>query len=154
MASDKGLERVLELRQKDEDAAQAKWSESLAAVSACEAQIGKLAQFRALYVDEMAKKSASVLSMNQYLAYEDFISRLDDAAKRQKAVLEGLRQRSEQCRLAFVKARQSRKIIESLLESHRRKRLAEEARAEAKLDDDTVSSKMARIMLDRKDGGW
>ena len=89
MASDKGLERVLELRQKDEDAAQAKWSESLAAVSACEAQIGKLAQFRALYVDEMAKKSASVLSMNQYLAYEDFISRLDDAAKRQKAVLEG-----------------------------------------------------------------
>lgn len=150
MASDKGLERVLELRQKAEDAAQAKWSESLAAVSSCEAQIGKLAQFRALYVEEMAKKSSSILSMNQYLAYEDFISRLDDAARRQKAVLEGLRQRSEQCRLEFVRARQQRKIIESLLQSHQKKRLAEEARAEAKLADDTVSSKMARIMLGRR----
>jgi flagellar export protein FliJ len=152
MASDRGLSRVLELRQKQEDAAQAKWSDSLAAVSACEAQIRKLAEFRALYVEEMSRRTASVLSMNQYLAYEDFIGRLDDAAKRQAKVLDGLKQRAEQCRLDFVKARQQRKIIESLIESHRKKRLAEEARAEAKLSDEAVSAKMARIVLERKSG--
>lgn len=149
MASDRGLERVLELRKKSEDAAQSKWSQSLAAVAGCEAQIQKLSDFRALYVKEMEQKSASILSMNQYLAYEDFISRLDDAARRQTQVLEGLKQRAEQCRLDFIRARQQRKIIESLIESHRKKRLAEEARAEAKLSDDTVSSKMARIMLEK-----
>ncbi|MGN0908044.1 MAG: flagellar export protein FliJ [Succinivibrio sp.] len=152
MASDRGLERVLDLRKKAEDAAQTKWSQSLAAVASCQAQIDKLAQFRALYLKEMEQKSVSVLSMNQYLAYEDFINRLDDAARRQAQVLDGLKQRSEQCREEFIKARQQRKIIESLIDSHRKKRLAEEARAEAKLSDDTVSSKMARIMQARKEG--
>ena len=137
---------MLDLRQKDEDAARAKWSESLAAVSACENQIRRLEDFRAVYLKEMAQKSTLTLSMNQYLAYEDFIGRLDDAVKKQAVVLEGLKQRSEQCRDAFVKARQQREIIESLIESHKKKRAALEARAEAKLTDDTVSSKMARIM--------
>lgn len=146
MASDRGLERVLDLRQKAEDAARAKWSGALAAVSACENQIQKLEDFKGVYLKEMAQKSALTLSMNQYLAYEDFIGRLDDAVKKQSMVLEGLKQRAEQCRDAFVKARQQREIIESLIESHKKKRADLESRAEAKLTDDTVSSKMARIM--------
>ena len=52
--------------------------------------------------------------------------------------------------LLFSRKKQKRrKIIESLLEKHKQERLLREAKAEQKLTDDIVSSKQARLLMDK-----
>lgn len=149
MAQDRGLKLVLDQRKKAEDQAQKAWAQGVQAVSVCEAQLQKLASFKQVYLNEMAQKSAGVTNMTSYLAYQEFIAKLERIAERQEKVLDGLRQRADELRGKYLKTRQDRQIIESLLEKHRKERQAAEARAEAKLTDDVVSSKMARAAIER-----
>ena len=70
MADDRALQKVLELRKKQEDDALAKWAESERQLKIFADQLQKLSSFRDLYIAEMQNSTSSTLDMQKYLAYQ------------------------------------------------------------------------------------
>ncbi|HAH70503.1 MAG TPA: flagellar export protein FliJ [Succinivibrionaceae bacterium] len=149
MADDRALTKVLELRKKHEDDERGKWAESLKQIEAFEAQLNRLDAFKKLYLKELAGQQGKDLSVQHYLAYQGFIDRLDTTYERQQKVLEDLKQRSEILRQNYLTARQDRRIIESLLERHRLAAIKAQNKAEARMNDEFVTARQARLLIEQ-----
>lgn len=151
MADDRALLKVLELRKKQEDDACSKWAESERQLKIFSEQLQKLSSFRDLYIEEMNTRSTKAnYDMQQYLAYQGFIERLDQTYERQSQLYKNMQQRSTTLKEHYLKCHQERQVIESLLEKHRMQRLHAQAKAEAKFNDELVSAKQARILIAKK----
>lgn len=151
MASqDKALLLVLDLRKKEEDAALQQWTDAQNSVISFEKQIEQLVSFQHIYADEMEVKASSAMSMNMYFSYQQFIDKLDKIKIRQEQGLLELKAQEQRAKQNYLKKQQARKIIEALLEKHKKARALKEAKAEQKLTDDIVSSKMARSLIENK----
>ncbi len=150
MAGDHALAKVLKLRQKAEDEALKKWSDSKQQLIAFNAQLDKIQAFRDLYVKEMLDHKDQNMGLQQYLSYQAFIERLDKTYERQQLMLAKLKDESDRLKSCFLKCRQERRIIEALLEKHRIQALTLEARNEAKFADELISIKHARALIDDK----
>ncbi|MGN1281016.1 MAG: flagellar export protein FliJ [Succinivibrio sp.] len=148
MSSDKSLLLVFDLRKKEEDKALEMWTEAKNAVASFEQQIEQLKQFEKIYQNEMAGKSRNGMDMSMYFTYQQFLEKLENIKLRQEAGLVQLKEQEGRARSNYLEKQKQRKIIESLLEKHKRQRLLAEAKAEQKLTDDIVSSKQARILME------
>lgn len=149
MSGDKALLLVLDLRKKEEDSALEMWTDAKNAVINFERQIEQLKQFEKIYENEMTVKSKNGMDMNMYMSYQQFLSKLDKIKIRQEAGLIQLQNQEERAKQNYLDKQKRRKIIESLLEKHKQERLLMEAKAEQKLTDDIVSSKQARLLMDK-----
>ena len=149
MSGDKALLLVLDLRKKEEDSALEMWTDAKNAVINFERQIEQLKQFEKIYENEMTVKSKNGMDMNMYMSYQQFLSKLDKIKIRQEAGLIQLQSQEERAKQNYLDKQKRRKIIESLLEKHKQERLLKEAEAEQKLTDDIVSSKQARLLMDK-----
>lgn len=149
MSGDKALLLVLDLRKKEEDSALEMWTDAKNAVINFERQIEQLKQFEKIYENEMTVKSKNGMDMNMYMSYQQFLSKLDNIKFRQEAGLIQLQNQEERAKQNYLDKQKRRKIIESLLEKHKQERLLKEAKAEQKLTDDIVSSKQARLLMDK-----
>lgn len=150
MSSDKALLLVLDLRKKEEDKALEMWTQAQSAVVSFQKQIEQLKQFEQIYIQEMNVKSNNGVSMTTYMSYQQFISKLDGIKHRQEAGLVELEEQEKRAMANYLEKQKQRKIIDSLLEKHKKQRLLLEAKAEQKLTDDIVSSKQARILMEKK----
>jgi len=150
MSDDKALHLVLDLRQKEEDKALEMWTDAKNSVINFQRQIEQLVQFEQIYVNEMQNKSLNGLDMMTFNSYQQFIDKLAKIKLRQEAGLVQLQLQEVRAKDNYLDKQKQRKIIESLLEKHKRDRLLKEAKAEQKLADDIVSSKQARILMERK----
>ncbi len=148
MAGDRTLVKVLELRKKAEDEALKKWSEAQHQLTAFISQLDKILAFRDLYVKEMLEHKDQNMGVQQYLAYQGFIERLDKTCERQQIMLSKLKEQTESLKDSYLKSRQQRCIIEALIDKHRMQAIKKEAGAEARLSDDLVSSKQARMLIE------
>lgn len=149
MSGDKALLLVLDLRKKEEDSALEMWTDAKNAVINFERQIEQLKQFEKIYENEMTVKSKNGMDMNMYMSYQQFLSKLDKIKIRQEAGLIQLQNHEERAKQNYLDKQKRRKIIESLLEKHKQERLLKEAKSEQKLTDDIVSSKQARLLMDK-----
>ena len=149
MSGDKALLLVLDLRKKEEDSALEMWTDAKNAVINFERQIEQLKQFEKIYENEMTVKSKNGMDMNMYMSYQQFLSKLDKIKIRQEAGLIQLQNQEERDKQNYLDKQKRRKIIESLLEKHKQERLLKEAKSEQKLTDDIVSSKQARLLMDK-----
>ncbi len=147
--SDKALNLVLDLRKREEESALELLIEAQNNVASFERQIAQLKDFEQIYIQEMQSKSQSTLGMGTYLSYQEFINKLELIKERQEAGLVKLKEQENRARSNYLDKQQQRKIIESLIEKHRRERVLAEARSEQKLSDDLVSSKQARILIEK-----
>lgn len=146
---DKALLLVLDLRKKEEDAALQQWTDVQNSVHNFEKQIEQLISFQKIYADEMEVKARTSMDMNMYFSYQQFIDKLDKIKIRQEEGLLQLKAQEERAKQNYLQKQQARKIIEALLEKHKKARALKEAKAEQKLADDIVSSKMARSLIER-----
>ena len=149
MSDDKALLLVLDLRKKEEDSALEMWTDAKNAVINFERQIEQLKQFEKIYENEMTVKSKNGMDMNMYMSYQQFLSKLDKIKIRQEAGLIQLQNQEERAKQNYLDKQKRRKIIESLLEKHKQERLLKEGKAEQKLTYDIVSSKQARLLMDK-----
>lgn len=149
MSGDKALLLVLDLRKKEEDSALEMWTDAKNSVINFERQIEQLKQFEKIYENEMTVKSKNGMDMNMYMSYQQFLSKLDKIKIRQEAGLIQLQNQEERAKQNYLDKQKRRKIIESLLEKHKQERLLKEAKSEQKLTDDIVSSKQARLLMDK-----
>ena len=149
MSGDKALLLVLDLRKKEEDSALEMWTDAKNAVINFERQIEQLKQFEKIYENEMTVKSKNGMDMNMYMSYQQFLSKLDKIKIRQEAGLIQLQNQEERAKQNYLDKQKRRKIIESLLEKHKQERLLKEVKAEQKLTVDIVSSKQARLLMDK-----
>lgn len=147
--SDKALNLVLDLRKREEDDALELLLEAQNNVASFERQIAQLKEFENIYIEEMKAKSKFQLDMSTYLAYQQFINKLETIKERQEAGLVKLQEQENRARSNYLNKQQQRKIIESLIEKHRLERERLEAKAEQKLSDDIVSSKQARLLIEK-----
>ena len=147
--SDKALNLVLDLRKREEDDALELLLEAQNNVASFERQIAQLKEFENIYIEEMKAKSKFQLDMSTYLAYQQFIDKLETIKERQEAGLVKLQEQENRARSNYLDKQQQRKIIESLIEKHRLERERLEAKAEQKLSDDIVSSKQARLLIEK-----
>jgi len=150
MSSDKTLLVVLDLRQREEEKALEMLTEAHNSVVAFEQQIAQLKEFETIYVNDMVEKSKNNVDMGTYMSYQQFIAKLETIKERQEAGLVQLQEQENRARHNYLEKQKQRKIIESLLEKHRLQRLAAEAKSEQKLNDEVVSSKMARRLIEMK----
>ncbi len=149
MADDKSLKMVLELRQREEDEAQEAYAQAQIAVRTFEHQLEQLKRFARMYSDEMAGKTSGGMDINVFRSYQNFLDKLEVIEKRQQQALENVRRQEAARREEYLEKQKRRKIIESLLEKHRQEELIREAKAEQKLTDDIVSSKQARVLMEK-----
>ena len=141
--SDRALNLVLNLRKKEEDEALELWGESKKAVASFEQQIAQM------YVDEMQAKSRNNFDMGSYMTYQQFILKLENIKERQEIGLIRLKEQEARARDNYLKKQQARKVIEMLLEKHKKERILKEMKADQKLSDELVSSKQARILIEK-----
>ncbi|MDY6465715.1 MAG: hypothetical protein SPK65_03875, partial [Succinivibrio dextrinosolvens] len=85
--SDKALNLVLDLRKREEDDALELLLEAQNNVASFERQIAQLKEFENIYIEEMKAKSKFQLDMSTYLAYQQFINKLETIKERQEAGL-------------------------------------------------------------------
>lgn len=147
--SDRALNLVLNLRKKEEDEALELWGESKKAVASFEQQIAQIKQFAQMYVDEMQAKSQNNFDMGSYMTYQQFILKLENIKERQEIGLIRLKEQEARARDNYLKKQQARKVIEMLLEKHKKERILKEMKADQKLSDELVSSKQARILIEK-----
>ncbi|MCR5085713.1 MAG: flagellar export protein FliJ [Succinivibrionaceae bacterium] len=145
MANERTLRLVLEQREKAEQNALEVWSGATQRVQAFMQQIEQVREFRKSYLAEMqAKSEAGGMSMGAYLSYQDFIAKLEGIEQRQERELLMLKDRAEACRQEFIKRRQERNIIETLIQHHREEQRKLEDKRDAKLLDEVVTARMGR----------
>lgn len=151
MSDDKALHLVLDLREKEEQDALEMWANAKNQVANFQKQIEQLEQFEAIYQNEMEIKSRNTIDMNMYFSYQAFIDKLSKIKKRQELGLVQLQEQEERAKQNYLEKQKQRKIIESLLKKHQYERMVKAAKAEQKLTDDIVSSKMARRLMENND---
>lgn len=149
MSSDKSLLLVLDLRKKAEEDALRMWSDARKAVQSFKDQLAQLEQFAKIYEVEMQSKSKNGLDMTMYQSYVQFLDKLEKIKVRQENGLKQLEQQEQRAQQFYLEKQKERKIIESLLEKHKIQSRIKEAKAEQKLADDLVSSKHARLVLEK-----
>lgn len=149
MADDRALHLVLDLRKKEEESALEQYIQANQAILDFENQLKQLRDFRNVYNQELAAKTQNGMNMTVFMSYENFLEKLEQVEKRQETALEKMRERSEVLRQRYLMMQKRRKIIEALLEKHRQDAIAAELRAEQKLTDDIVSSKQARLLMEK-----
>ena len=149
MSSDKSLLLVLDLRKKAEEESLRMWSDAKKAVQSFKDQLAQLEQFAKIYEVEMQSKSKNGLDMTMYQSYVQFLDKLEKIKIRQENGLKQLEQQEQRAQQFYLEKQKERKIIESLLEKHKIQRRIKEAKAEQKLADDLVSSKHARLVLEK-----
>ena len=151
MSDDKALHLVLDLREKEEQDALEMWANAKNQVANFQKQIEQLEQFEAIYQNEMEIKSRNTIDMNMYFSYQAFIDKLSKIKQRQELGLVQLQEQEERAKQNYLEKQKQRKIIESLLKKHQYERMVKAAKAEQKLTDDIVSSKMARPLMENND---
>lgn len=144
MAQERALSLVRDKRQSDEEKALEDWVFCKNQVTNYENQIRQVEEFRLEYIRNMENEGRSGFSGTKLLAYQAFIEKLDNIAIKQKVELERLKMLSEQKRQMYLTRQKERKIIESLIEKHKQKRLKAELKAEQKLLDEFAVAKYAR----------
>lgn len=144
MAQDRALSLVRDKRQSDEEKALEEWTFSKNQVASYEDQIKQVEEFRVSYIRDMETEGRNGFTGTKLLAYQAFIEKLDNIAAKQKVELERLKMLVEQKRQIYLTKQKERKIIESLLEKHKIKRLKAEQKAEQKLLDEFAVVKYAR----------
>lgn len=144
MAADRALTLVLEKRQSDEEKALEDWVFCRNQVTSYEKQIKQVEDFRMSYIAEMQNEGRMGLSGTKILAYQAFIEKLDNIALKQRQELQRLHMLTEQKRQIYLTRQKERKIIETLLEKNRIKRMKEEQRREQKLLDEYVVATYSR----------
>lgn len=144
MAVDRALHLVRDKRQSDEEKALEDWVFCRNQVASYEQQIKQVEEFRLSYISEMEQEGRLGLTGTKLLAYQAFIEKLDNIALKQRQELKRLQMLTEQKRQMYLTRQKDRKIIETLLEKHRLKRLKEEQRREQKLLDEYVVSSHTR----------
>ena len=149
MSSDKSLLLVLDLRKKAEEDALRMWSDARKAVQSFKDQLAQIEQFAKIYEVEMQSKSKNGLDMTMYQSYVQFLDKLEKIKVRQENGLKQLEQQEQRAQQFYLEKQKERKIIESLLEKHKIQSRIKEAKAEQKLADDLVSSKHARLVLEK-----
>lgn len=149
MSNDKALFLVLDLRKKDEDKALQMWADAKNAVFNFQKQIEQLIAFEHMYQQELENKSKNSLDMQTYMAYQEFMQKLENIKLRQEQGLIELQAQEQRAKDNYLQKQQQRKIIESLIEKHKKARLLKEAKALQKLTDELVSSKQARILIEK-----
>ena len=135
---------MLEKRQSDEEKALEDWVFCRNQVTSYEKQIKQVEDFRMSYIAEMQNEGRMGLSGTKILAYQAFIEKLDNIALKQRQELQRLHMLTEQKRQIYLTRQKERKIIETLLEKHRIKRMKEEQRREQKLLDEYVVATYSR----------
>lgn len=144
MAQDRALSLVRDKRQSDEEKALEDWTFCRNQVANYEAQIKQVEEFRIGYIRDMETEGRSGFTGTKLLAYQAFIEKLDNIAAKQKVELERLKMLTEQKRQIYLTRQKDRKIIESLLEKHKMKRLKAEQKAEQKLLDEYAIIRSSR----------
>ena len=130
---DKALLLVLDLRKKEEDAALQQWTDAQNSVHNFEKQIEQLISFQKIYADEMEVKARTSMDMNMYFSYQQFIDKLDKIKIRQEEGLLQLKAQEERAKQNYLQKQQARKIIEALLEKHKKARALKEANPDVKI---------------------
>ena len=125
------------------------WSDARKAVQSFKDQLAQLEQFAKIYEVEMQSKSKNGLDMTMYQSYVQFLDKLEKIKVRQENGLKQLEQQEQRAQQFYLEKQKERKIIESLLEKHKIQRRIKEAKAEQKFADDLVSSKHARLVMNK-----
>ena len=144
MAVDRALHLVRDKRERDEDKALQDWVFCRNQVSNYEKQIQQVEDFRKSYIAEMENEGRAGLTGTKIIAYNAFIEKLDNIAIKQRQELQRLKMLTEQKRQIYLTRQKDRKVIETLLEKHKIKRLKEEQKREQKLLDEYVVSSYTR----------
>ena len=144
MAVDRALHLVRDKRERDEDKALQDWVFCRNQVSNYEKQIQQVEDFRKSYIAEMENEGRAGLTGTKIIAYNAFIEKLDNIAIKQRQELQRLKMLTEQKRQIYLTRQEDRKVIETLLEKHKIKRLKEEQKREQKLLDEYVVSSYTR----------
>ena len=97
----------------------------------------------------MQSKSKNGLDMTMYQSYVQFLDKLEKIKIRQENGLKQLEQQEQRAQQFYLEKQKERKIIESLLEKHKIQRRIKEAKAAQKFADDLVSSKHARLVMEK-----
>lgn len=144
MSQERALSLVRDKRQSDEEKALEDWTYCKNQVASYENQIKQVEEFRLEYIRNMENEGRNGFSGTKLLAYQAFIEKLDNIAVKQKVELERLKMLTEQKRQMYLTRQKERKIIESLIEKHKQKRIKAELKAEQKLLDEFAVSRYAR----------
>lgn len=144
MANDRALNLVRDKRQSDEEKALEDWVFTRNQVANYENQIKQVEAFRRSYINDMEIEGRNGLTGTKLLAYQAFIDKLDNIAIKQQQELERLKMLTEQKRQMYLVKQKERKIIETLIENNRQKRLKLEQKREQKMLDEFVVSSYTR----------
>lgn len=144
MAQDRALSLVRDKRQSDEEKALEDWVNCKNQVTNYENQIKQVEEFRLEYIRNMENEGRNGFTGTKLLAYQAFIEKLDNIAAKQKVELERLKMLTEQKRQMYLTRQKERKIIESLIEKHKQKRIKAELKAEQKLLDEFAVAQYSR----------
>lgn len=144
MANDRALNLVRDKRQSDEEKALEDWVYVRNQVANYENQIMQVEAFRRSYINDMEIEGRNGVTGTKLLAYQAFIDKLDNIAIKQQQELERLKMLTEQKRQMYLTKQKERKIIETLIENNRLKRLKLEQKREQKMLDEFVVSSYTR----------
>lgn len=144
MANDRALNLVRDKRQSDEEKALEDWVYVRNQVANYENQIKQVEAFRRSYINDMEIEGRNGVTGTKLLAYQAFIDKLDNIAIKQQQELERLKMLTEQKRQMYLTKQKERKIIETLIENNRLKRLKLEQKREQKMLDEFVVSSYTR----------
>lgn len=154
MSQDRALSLVRDKRQSDEEKALEDWIYCKNQVANYENQIKQVEAFRQEYIQNMENEGRNGFTGTKLLAYQAFIEKLDNIAAKQKVELERLKMLTEQKRQMYMTRQKERKIIESLIEKHKQKRIKAELKAEQKLLDEFAVSRYARRSQESSNNGY
>lgn len=141
---DKALLLVLDLRKKEEKQALEIFTAAMNKVEDFKRQIAEIKRYKQEYINDMENKGRMGVSTMTLLSYQAFLQKLENIEFRQEQDLYNLELDLERKRKFYLDKQKDRKIIEVLLENHKKERAKKEAMREQKLLDEYVIASTSR----------
>ncbi|TKB47238.1 flagellar export protein FliJ [Ferrimonas sediminicola] len=136
MADPRQLVKVLELADKELEAAQLQLRSARSQADALREQLKSLESFRMDYVRQAAEKTGDKLAANHYQQYYHFVARLDGAIDQQHQQIQAADQAVTQFQQRWQQVQQKQKALSLLIDKEMgRRRARAEKREQAELDE-------------------
>lgn len=138
------LETLLEVRQLQEQQAQARLVDQLRVIEAEKAVLAELEGAATAYRAELAERQKGNLDIHAVMTYMNYLNTLDSRIHQQLACIAAAEQAAERLRLELLEATQRKKSVEKLRERHFEEFSKEQQRAETLFLDEMSSSRQKR----------
>lgn len=134
--SDRTLGKLLDLRHRQEQEALKYYLSERDHLARFQEQMVLIENYRQDYIDQMHARGRAGVSTLALTSYQAFLEKLDAIIQRQRIDEEALKHRVELLNQNYLKKQQARKIIENLIEHHKKEREKLEAKREQRLNDE------------------